>query len=85
MDRKYFLYLQTKIINLQISEIYGDNKLLYTSIEFSSGVFPEKFSIDVSGVSVLKIVPITITDYGRKDELNGNRIMIYDGKLESAN
>ena len=72
-------------VTRELYEIYGDNKLLYTSIEFSSGVFPEKFSIDVSGVSVLKIVPITITDYGRKDELNGNRIMIYDGKLESAN
>lgn len=36
-------------------EIYGDEKLLYTSKHHTGGAFPEDFSIDISNVNVLKI------------------------------
>ena len=37
-------------------EIYGDDTLLYTSETFTGGVLPQNFSINVSGVNILKIV-----------------------------
>lgn len=37
-------------------EIYGDDKLLYTSPTMTKGVLPEEFSVDVTGVKVLKIL-----------------------------
>lgn len=36
-------------------KVYGDNVLLYTSDTFTSGVEPQDFTIDISGVQHLKI------------------------------
>lgn len=36
--------------------IYGDDTLLFTSQTQTSGTFPEEFSVDVTGVSLLKLV-----------------------------
>lgn len=41
--------------NSVIFNIYGDNKLLYTSKEVKAGVMPQNFNIDVNGVTKLKI------------------------------
>ena len=36
-------------------EIFGDGESLYTLTDFQQGSFPESFSIDVTGVNILKI------------------------------
>ena len=56
-------------------EIYGDGTLLYTSPTVTNTFVPEQFSIDVSGIKVLRIY---YTDAG-----GNNRIAtIYDGLLQ---
>ena len=35
--------------------IYGDNELLFTSSIVASGLVPQNFSVDISGVSILKV------------------------------
>ena len=37
------------------AEIYGDGRLLYESPEITAGILPQEFSLDVSGVQVLRI------------------------------
>lgn len=39
-----------------VFEIYGDDKLLFTSTALTKGVAPQEFSVDVTGVTYLKIV-----------------------------
>jgi len=36
-------------------EVYGDDKLIYTSPSMTKGVLPEEFTVDITGVKVLKI------------------------------
>lgn len=59
-------------------EVYGDGKLLYTSPTMSSGSMPEEFSIDVTGVKVLKIW------YPPSDGTNAMAV-IYEGLLSRNN
>lgn len=40
----------------QFFEVYGDGKLLYTSPVFTAGTMPSNFNIDISNVTILKIV-----------------------------
>lgn len=44
-------------------EIYGDNQLLYTSPDISTGFLPQSLDIDISNVQTLKIKIYGITDY----------------------
>lgn len=58
-------------------EVYGDNELLYTSPWMEGGVLPENFSIDISGVDLLKIS--FHNDGGLSS--NNEAARIYDGKF----
>lgn len=55
-------------------EVYGDGKLLYTSPVMEKNSFPENFSINITGVQVLKI------SYPESNE-NSELATIYDGLL----
>ncbi len=44
-------------------EIYGDEKLLYTSSQISTGFLPQALDVDVTDVQVLKIKIYGIDDY----------------------
>lgn len=55
-------------------EIYGDDKLLYTSPEMSAQSIPQSFTVDISGITILRICyPAT--------EGNNKIASIYDGLL----
>lgn len=59
-------------------EVYGDGVLLYTSPTFKSGTMPQAFSINVTGVKILKI------SYP-KEHTSSQIASIFDGKLYNTN
>lgn len=58
-------------------EVYGDGVLLYTSPTFKAGTMPQAFSINVTGVKILKI------SYPK--DTSSRIASIFDGKLYNTN
>ena len=56
-------------------EVYGDGELLYTSPVMEKTSFPEEFSIDITGVKILKIA------YPESND-RADMATIYDGLLQ---
>lgn len=60
-------------------EIYGDDTLIYTTETFTGGVLPQKFSLDISGVNILKIVIHGLNNAGYRR--SNYEFMFYDTKF----
>lgn len=68
-------------------EIYGDDKLLYTSLDISAGFLPQVLDLDVSGVQILKIKLYGIADYdshGLADMFEGSPPAVYISEFQAV-